>query len=114
MSSLSSQAEHIENDANGADRDPGIRDVERPEVHVAPVDIHEIDDIAGRRAIDEVSERPAEDQGEPDPRQSIFESELSSVGRNGKERDRSHTNHDDGLERKVDVVEQTEGGTCVL
>ena len=56
--------------------DGGVGDVERPEVRVAPVDVDEVDDVAGDRAIDEVAERAAEDQREPVARQPLVGAEL--------------------------------------
>ena len=62
----------------GADRDRRVRDVERPEVRVAPVDVDEVDDVADDRAVDEVAEGAAEDQRQPEPRQPLVEARAAS------------------------------------
>ena len=54
---------------------------------VAPVDVDEVDDVAGDRAIDEVAEGAAEDQRQPEARQPLVEPELRAVGGDGHQRD---------------------------
>ena len=82
-----SEADHVEEDEDGADRDRGIGDVERPEVRRAPVDVDEVHDVADDRAIDEVAERAAEDQRQPEARQPLVEAELRRVGGDRDQRD---------------------------
>ncbi len=73
---LSSQAEHVQEHEPGADADGRIGDVEGPEVPRAPVNVYEIDHVADKGAVEEVSDRTAEDQGEPEPGQALVSSEL--------------------------------------
>ena len=68
----------------GADGDRRVRDVERPEVRVAPVDVDEVDDVAGDRAIDQVAEGAAEDQRQPEARQPLVEAELRARRRQSR------------------------------
>ena len=49
--------------------DGRVGDVERPEVRVAPVDVHEVHDVAGDGAVDQVAERAAEDQRQAEARE---------------------------------------------
>ena len=62
-------------------RDRRVGHVERPEVRVAPVHVDEVHDVAGHRAVDEIAERAAEDQRQPEARQPLVEAELARVER---------------------------------
>ena len=81
---LASEAQHLEQHEDGPDGDRGVGDVERPEVRVAPVDVDEVDDVAGDRAIDQVAERAAENQREPVARQPLVRAELPRVERRSR------------------------------
>ena len=82
-----SEPDHVEQDQDGPDRDRRVRDVERPEVRVAPVHVDEVDDVARDGAIDQVAERAAEDQRQPEARQPLVEAELRRVGGDRDQRD---------------------------
>ena len=90
------------------DGDRRVGHVERPEVGVAPVDVDEVDDVAGDGAVDQVAERAAEDQREPEARQPLVEPELRRVGGNRDERDGGDADHHQRLVGKVGGVQQAE------
>ncbi len=48
---------------------------------LAPVDVDEIDDVAGDDAVDQVAGRAAEDQRQAEARQPLVEAELRRVQR---------------------------------
>ena len=75
---------------------------------VAPVDVDEVDDVAGDRAVDQVAERAAEDERQPEPRQPLVEAELRRVGGDRDERDGGDADHHERLVREVDGVQQPE------
>src|SRR6266498_193327 len=50
-------ADHIEQDQDGPNRDRGVRHVERPEMRRAPVHVDEVDDVAGGGAFGNLSDR---------------------------------------------------------
>ena len=81
---------------------------------VAPVHVHEVDDVADDRAVDEVAEGAAEDQRQPEPRQPLVEPELRAVGGDRDQRDRRDADHDRRLVGKVRGVEQAERRAGVL
>ena len=68
---MSVHQEQLDEDEDGADRDRRVGDVERPEVPAAPVDVHEVDDVAGVQPIDQIAERAAENEREADARQPL-------------------------------------------
>ena len=59
----------------------------------APVDVDEIDDVAGDGAVDQVAERAAEDEREPEARHPLVEPELRRVGGDRHQRDRGDADH---------------------
>ena len=79
-----------------------------------PVDVDEVHDVAGDRAIDQVAERAAEDQRQAETRQPLVGAELPRVERNRDQRDRGDPDHDRRLERKVRRVQQAERRAGVL
>ena len=52
-----SEADHIEEHEDRANRDGSVCNVERPEVRRSPVDVHEIHDVSKERPIDQVTKR---------------------------------------------------------
>jgi hypothetical protein len=58
----SPEANHIEEDEDCTDGDRRIGRVEGPEMRVAPINVHEIDDVSRDGPVDEVAERPSKDE----------------------------------------------------
>src|SRR5690606_14918159 len=54
------------------DRDRGVRDVEGGEIPIPPVEIDEIDDVRVPHAIDDVTERTAEDERQADRQDELL------------------------------------------
>ena len=74
-----SDPDHLEQHQDGPEGDGGVGDVEGPEVRLAPVDVDEVDDVAGDGAIDQVAERAPQDEREPVARQALVRAELARV-----------------------------------
>src|SRR2546421_2455048 len=58
--------EEPERQQGDADADRGVRDIERRPVPAVPVHVHEIDDGAEARAVDEIADGAAEDEPDRD------------------------------------------------
>ena len=80
----------------------------------APVDVDEVDDVSGDRAVDQIAERAAEDQRQSEPRDPLVEPELRRVGGNRDQRHGRDADHHQRLVRKVGGVQQAERRAGVL
>ena len=80
--------EKIEEYQHRADRDRGVGDVERPEMPAAKVHVDEIDHEALAQPIDQVAERSAENQRQPDAREALLVPEMPRVEADADERER--------------------------
>ena len=80
----------------------------------APVDIDEVDDIAGHRPVDEIAKRAAKNQRQSETGDPFMKPELRRVGRNRDQRHGRDANHDQWLVRKISGIEQPEGGTGIV
>ena len=82
---------------------------------VAPVDVDEVDDVAGHRAIDQVAERAAEDQRQAEARQPLVEARAASRRRRSRPaRSPAMPIISTALNGKVRGVEQPERRAGVL
>ena len=110
-----SEADHIEQDEDRADRDGGVGNVERPEVRRAPVDVDEVDDVPDDGAIDQVAERAAEDERQPERARAARESRAASRRRRSRRAPcRQCAIMTAGLVREVGGVQQPERRAGVL
>src|SRR5690349_16909104 len=56
----------VEDHADGADRDGGIRDVERRKMRQLPMRVHEVDDVPESQPVDHVAHGARKDEHEPE------------------------------------------------
>jgi hypothetical protein len=83
-------------------------------VPARPVQIDEVDYIAFSDAIDQVSGSSAQNQREPNPRQPLVGRQCSRVHRQRRQSANGHAREDDGLERKIRRVHESERGASVM
>ena len=76
---VSSYLQQIKNHKRDAHCDRGIGDVERPEVPIPPVEVHEIDNVARSQPIDEVAGGTADDERQAQPCQALFSGQRRTV-----------------------------------
>src|SRR5579864_6100647 len=105
--------EHVEDHNRNANRNRGISDVERPEMIRPPIYVDEVNDRPGNDPIDQIACRPADDERQADARDELVVGEARRVHADADERGRGDHGDDDGLERKVNAVEDAEGGAAV-
>src|SRR5450756_1879907 len=87
-------AQHVEHHADDAYRDGGIGHVERPEVILAPVDVHEVHDVSRGDPVYQIAGSAPEDQGEPQPREPLVGREPGrEPGDTDQRRRRDERNH---------------------
>src|SRR5687767_12783842 len=106
--------EKVENHESHADGDRRIGNIERPEVPVAPVDVDEIDDVAGAKPVDQVASRAADDQCQADACEELSGREGRRVDGEGQQRHRRDDRQQHRLERKVRGVQQSEGRAIIV
>src|SRR6266542_3694126 len=72
-------SEHVENHDRHAHRDGRVRDVERPEMVRAPIDVDEVDDRPGDDAIEQIPGGAPDDECEADPGDELMVRETRGV-----------------------------------
>src|SRR5918993_5208162 len=105
---LPSYPEHVEDHEGHADGDRRIRHVEGPEMPVVPVEIHEVEHVPERDAIDQVACGAGDDERETHPTELLRDVERGGIdGQAGQRRRRDEWDHQ-GFVREVYGIEQPE------
>src|SRR5688500_7862024 len=112
-----SDSDHVKQHEDGTDGNGGVGNVESPEVDGPPVNVDEVYDMADDDPVDEVAECAAQDQRQTHPRESVLKPELGAVDGDGQQCQARDYQHDHGLVREIDVVNNPKAApvfcTCV-
>ena len=111
---MSVEEKDVDENEHGADRNGRVRDIERPEVPIAPVHVHEIDDVALTHAVDEVAHRAAENQRQTEPRDPFLGTNVARVVRDAHERDEREARREQTPLWMVGAVQQPERDAGVV
>src|SRR5262245_45016375 len=107
-------AEHIENHERYADVNGGIGHIESPEVPAATVEVEEVEHVAVEDAIDQVADRTANHERQPEPSQPLLGRKHRHVDRQPDQRRALQEREHGRLERKIDAVHEAESGPSVM
>ena len=96
--------QQVEDDDGDADRDRRVGDVERPEVPVAPVHVHEVHDVALAQAIDEVARGAADHGHQAGACEPVLGRQVRRVGGDADEGDERHERYHERLTWEIHSV----------
>ena len=108
---MSVEENDVDENERGADRNGRVRDIEGPEMPIARVHVHEIDDVALTHAVDEVAHRAAENQRQTESRDPFLGTNVARVVRDAHERDEREARREQTPLWMVGAVQQPERQT---
>ena len=94
--------------SDGADRDGGVRHVERPEMPATPVDVHEVDDVARRSRSIRLPMAPPRISDRPSAGEPLVAAGCAARSRRCPRAPSARARSSATTLREVDAVQQTE------